>query len=229
MKKLFSLLGAAITWSRFRGPTTKGYSPYAARDCNLVYNLLFCDKVAVFRKDMGPKPPGVWPTLLAHVPYAAALHVIADDQSQESRMRALAYTRLRELGEPVPKKKLLGVVVELGMEEGLDVLAAYPDDRVRYINHKNSISVYEPAPPAWQPKLRRLFAAAQTAVEQTGPWQQPRIAPPSTGMIRMSFLVSDGLYFGQGTMAIMERDAIAQPIIAASVDLLKSVAQDSKA
>jgi hypothetical protein len=229
MKKLFSLLGAAITWLRFRGPTSKGYSPYAARDCNMVYNMLFCDKVDVFRKDRGAKPEGVWATLLANVPYAAALHAIADDPSHESRIRALAYTRLRELNEPVPKKQLLGVIVELGMDEGLDVLAAYPDGGVRYINHKNSISVYEPVPPAWQPKLRRLFAAAQKAVEQTGPWQHPRTAPPMTGMIRMSFLVSDGLYFGQGLTAIMEHDAIAQPIIAASVDLLKSVAQDSKA
>jgi hypothetical protein len=44
------------------------------------------------------------------------------------------------------------------------------------------------------------------------------------GTIRMSFLVSDGLYFGQGVLAVMEKDSMAQPIINAGVALLKLIA-----
>ena len=47
-------------------------------------------------------------------------------------------------------------------------------------------------------------------------------------MIRMTFLVSDGLYFGQGPMHVMEQDELAQPIIVASLELLKLVTQENK-
>jgi hypothetical protein len=223
MKKLFSLLGAAITFKRV-GSIKKGYLPYADKGCNSAYNLLFCDKLDAFRKTSSAKPQGPWATLLAKAPSVAELAAIADDQLQESRLRLLAYNRLRELEQPVPNKKLFGVVIELGMEQGLDVLAAYPDGYVRYINHKESMSVYEPAPASWMPTVRRLMTASQAAVEQIGPWTLPRVAPPSMGTIRMSFLVSDGLYFGQGVLAVMEKDSMAQPIINAGVALLKLIA-----
>jgi hypothetical protein len=229
MKKLFSLLGAAIAFGRTGGSVKMGYSPYADRGCNLVYNLMFCDKLEAFRKSASEVPQGVWATLLAKVPLATGLAAIAEDASQESRLRALAYYRLREIQQPISDKRqrLLGAVIEVGMEDGLDVLAAYPDGCVRYINHKESISVYEPAPASWMPTVLRLLAASQSVVEQIGPWTLPRIAPPTMGMIRMTFLVSDGLYFGQGVLAVMEKDATAQPVIEASVALLKLVVADS--
>jgi hypothetical protein len=223
MKKLFSLLGAAIAFRHSGGSIKTGYAPYADAGCNTVYNLLFCDKLEVFRKSVSSAPQGVWATLLSKVPAAAALVEIAEDAAQESRLRALAYNRLRALQQPVPEKQLLGVVIELGMPEGLDVLAAYPDGCVRYINHKESMSVYEPTPTTWMPTVLRLMAASQDLVDQIGPWTLPRVAPPTLGMIRMSFLVSDGLYFGQGVLAVMEKEPIAQPVIDASVALLKMV------
>jgi hypothetical protein len=227
MNKLFSLLGAAIAWTRKGGSVKEGYEPYADGGCNLVYNLLFCDKLELFRKTTSTNPQGVWATVLAQQPYAAGLAAIAGDTSQESRLRALAYNRLSAMKQAVPAKKLLGVIVEVGMQDGLDVLAAYPDGNVRYINHKESLSVYEPAPKGWMPNILKLLAAAQDVIEQIGPWEKPRIAPPTAGMIRMSFLVSDGLYFGQGPMAMMERDAMVKPVIVASVELLKLVAADA--
>jgi hypothetical protein len=39
----------------------------------------------------------------------------------------------------------------------------------------------------------------------------------------MSFLVSDGLYFGQGPFNVMQRDPLAGPIIAAGLELLQAV------
>jgi hypothetical protein len=191
----------------------------------LVYNLLFCDKLELFRKSASPNPQGIWATLLAKEPYAAALAAIAEDVSQESRLRALAYSRLREIKQAVPAKKLLGVVIEVGMQAGLDVLAVYPDGNVRYINHNESMSVHEPVPVAWMTLVLKLLAAAQGVVDRIGPWEQPRIAPPTAGMVRMTFLVSDGLYFGQGVMTVMEQDALVKPIIVASVELLKLVAK----
>ena len=36
----------------------------------------------------------------------------------------------------------------------------------------------------------------------------------------MTFLVSDGLYFGEGPMKIMERDPLAKPLLKAATALL---------
>jgi len=228
LKKVFTAIGHAVTFAKKGDPAKNGFSPYSDKSCNAVYNLLFCDKLDLFRKEIGENPQGVWTTLLALEPYAAGLKAIADDQSQESRLRILAYHRLREMQQVVPEKKLLGVVIEVGLGTGLDVLAAYPDGRVRYINHNETLSAFDPAPAAWMPTVRKLMAAAQSAVDQIGPWEQLRIAPPTAGMIRMSFLVSDGLYFGQGAMDVMEQDDMAKPIIATGVELLKLVAADKK-
>jgi hypothetical protein len=228
VKKLFELLGAAVTFKTRGDPIRDGFAPYGNKAINSIYNLLFCDKLEVFRKDAGENPQGVWATLLAKEPSADALRTLANDQAQESRVRALAFHRLREMRQAVPERQLLGVIVEVAMAEGLDVLAAYPDGRVRYINHKAKLAIFEPVPTEWLPKVRRLMTAATDVIERIGPWEQPRIAPPTFGMIRMSFLVSDGLYFGQGPMAVMEKDEIAQPIIAASVELLKLVAEPVK-
>lgn len=230
MYQLMLLLNATMDAFRIGGSRKLGFKPYRDKACSLVYNLLFCDKLHLFRKVIGAKPEGAWATLLAKVPYVAALTAIAEDQSQESRARLVAYNRLRELNQPVPERKLLGVIIEVGMEAGLDVLATYPDGSVRYINHKETMSVYEPVPTAWMPVVRRLMSASQAAMEQIGPWKFPRIAPPTQGMIRMSFLGADGLYFGQGVLVVMDADPIGKPIVAESVALLKLVAAaDAKA
>jgi hypothetical protein len=227
MQSLFAALGRFWWWLRSRNPATEGYAPYSNKDSNALYNLAFCDKPLVLRKRLGSQPEGVWATLIAEPPYIAALVAIANDPAQESAARSFAFSRLRELKQPVPEKLLLGTVIEVRMPEGLDTLAVYADGRVRYLHHSGKASAFEPVPSGWMPKVRRLMNASQAAVERTGPWEQLRLAPPDKGAIRMSFLVSDGLYFGQGPMGVMERDALAQPIIAAGLDLLKLVSSEN--
>ncbi len=200
----------------------QSFTPYKKEAFNHTYNLLFCDNLELFRTENN-KPQGPWETLFAASPDSAGLLAIAEDESQESRLRVLAYNRLREKKEPVPPKKLLGVIIEVGLENGLDVLAAFPDGRVRYINHSEKMSIFETSPPEIQTKIRKLLDASQPVVEKIGPWEKARLAPPRTGTIRMTFLVSDGLYFGQGPIDAMQREAMAGPIIAASFGLLQAV------
>ena len=42
----------------------------------------------------------------------------------------------------------------------------------------------------------QLFAESEKIVKQIGPWDKPRRPHPAKGNARISFLVSDGLYFG---------------------------------
>jgi len=222
-KKLFALLGAAIQLKRGGSHAAQGFTPYTDVACNRQYNLLFFDQRELLQSD-NENAQGVLPTLLAAKPSAAELNRIADDVTQESRVRYLAFARLREFGCAVPEKQLLGTIIEVGLPRGLDVLAVYADARVRYIGPTESLAVIDPAPQEWTVELRRLTTAARAVIEQIGPWEHARIAPPAEGMIRMSFLVSDGLYFGQGLLTAMADDPMAQPIMAARGALLTRLA-----
>jgi hypothetical protein len=198
------------------------YAPYGGESPNFIYNLLFCDDVASFK----PKPDAQaapWQaTLFAEPMDFAALGLLAADGSQEGRARYLAYSLLRSAEKPVPDKILLGVIVEVGLPDGLDVLAAYSDGGVRYINKTGKLAVFEGAPQV-RPQVLDVLNAAQAVAARTGPWPGARLAPPRVGNIRISFLVSDGLYFGQGPTAHMQKESMAAPLIQKATVLLQSV------
>jgi hypothetical protein len=153
----------------------------------------------------------------------AAVRALADDPGNESRLRILAYNWLREHGLPVPPRLLLGVIIEVPLDQGLDVLAVYLDRRIRYINQTGRLAVFEEITAAMQVKAQALFTAAQAAVDRIGPWDKPRLPPPQAGDIRLTFLASDGLYFGQGTFDVMAREPLAAPIIQLATELLQLV------
>jgi len=223
LKQLLAMIGVGLAaCAQAEQVQPQARSPYGDPALNAVYNLLFCDSLELFRAG-GEKAGGPWAVLLAEDPRPEALRAIAEDAAQESRLRVLAYNRLREKEEAVPPGKLLGVIVEIALDEGLDVLAAFPDGRVRYINHAGGMSVFEASPPEVDTQVRRLLAASQPVVSQIGPWDQARLPPPSRGMVRMTFLVSDGLYFGEGPQKYMQADPMGGPVVAASLGLLQAV------
>ena len=137
-------------------------------------------------------------------------------------MRALAYGRLRRLGRAVKVKELLGVVVEVGLAGGLDTLAAFSDGSVRYINASGAMALFE-GDPAIAALAQKLIAACGPVVARTGPLDRPRLPPPEADRARITFLVSDGLYIGEGPMAALQKDGLAGPVIARATDLLLAV------
>lgn len=137
-------------------------------------------------------------------------------------MRYLAFSRLRGLGKNVPSKILLAVIVEVPLARGLDTLAAFSEGGVRYMNQSGKL-VFIEGVASFRPKVQDLFAAAQPVVSRIGPWTQPRLPPPANGRVRLTLLVSDGLYFGEGPMAEMQRDAMAGPVIQRATELLQAV------
>jgi len=194
------------------------YGPYPDDAANQLYALLFCDQPELF-VNLGK----VWPALFAPAPDEAALRAIADNADVEARVRALAYGRLRQLGKSVPAKLLLGAVIEVPLDAGLDVLAVYAEGGVRYINASGKISIFEGDAHPVINEGRALLAASQIVVNQIGPWHKPRLAPPKSGNVRMSFIVSDGLYFGEGVFETLERDALGGPVLQAATKLLVAV------
>jgi hypothetical protein len=198
------------------------YSPYGGESSNFMYNLLFCDDVASFKPEPDAQVASWQAALFAEPMDVAAVELLASDASQEGRARYLAYALLRSDDRPVPAKILLGVIVEVGLPEGLDVLAAYSDGGVRYINKTGNLAVLESATDI-RPLVGEVLDAAQSVVARTGPWPGARLAPPRVGNIRVSFLVSDGLYFGQGPTAHMQKESMAALLIQKATALLQAV------
>jgi hypothetical protein len=169
-------------------------SPYTDDHLNAIYELLFCDNVASYRKSFKQKPVHPWDVLLAEKPDVTALEKIAADPETESRIRLLAYHTLRTLGQKISHQELLGLIVEVGLEEGLDVLASFRDGTARYINYTGHMIIWETSDERSTALTNSLFEASQKTLAQIGPWDKPRRSRPATGYCRISFLVSDGLY-----------------------------------
>src|SRR5260221_3755917 len=220
-RKLLAAIGLGV--SAVSGATASPpYSPYTSEAANAIYNLLFCDDSAAFKAKRGESPTP-WQAALFSVPAnVPAVETLASDASQEGRIRYLAFSKLRELGRPVPAKKLLRVVLEVSLAGGLDALAAISEGGVRYVNQSGKLVVVEGVA-SFLPMVKRLFAASELVVSRIGPSDKPRLAPPTQSNVRLTFLVSDGLYFGEGPMSWMQRDAMAGPIIQQATELLQAV------
>ena len=213
------------SFSESRADAPQLYQPYGESHLNFLYNLLFCDDIDLFKSQNNVSGEGLWSTLLAEQPDITTLRAVASDEGNEGRVRALAYNRLRASGDNVPAKKLLGVIIEVPLQEGLDVLAAFADGGVRYLNHSGKVAVFEGQGNPIEALAKELIAVSQPVVNQIGPWDKPRLPPPKPGNVRMTFLVSDGLYFGEGPFSLLQQDQMAGPILAKATQLLQRVVE----
>lgn len=222
-KKFASLLGLGVALA---GPAAA--APYADASTNHLYELLFCDAPTLYRP-----PPGAiatdWQALL-YAPQAdtAAVRALAADAHQESRVRALAYAWLRERHEAVPRGELLGVVVEVALPGGLDVLAAYRDGRVRYLNHSGRVALIDARTPLIDPLLDALFSASGRALPQAQPWQRLRGVAPGPGQVRIGLLTSSGLLRIEAPFERLQRDPVGGPALLVASRLLEQVARALK-
>jgi hypothetical protein len=201
--------------------------PYANDATNLIYQLLFCDNLGLFQKNHTGELRPPWTVLFNEKSSLADLQTLAKDETCESRVRILAFNALRARGEKVTDKILLGVIFEVGMPEGLDTLAAFSDGSARYINYTGKMAFVEGLPNPFQKEIREILDSSKSIVTAIGPWDKDRLLPPTNGMTRITFLVSDGLYFGQGPSSQMQQEQMASPVIIAGVKLLRKLTEKS--
>jgi hypothetical protein len=208
--------------------TMNNMQPYHNEGLNKVYQLLFCDDItlyqsnnnapAVYLPQQRDKP---WEMLLAKSVTEDDLHKIVADKNTETRIKILAWRRLAADGHEISEKELLGVIIEVGLQEGLDTLAAYSDGTARYINHAESMIIWETGTDISNDIIKQLFSDSEIVIGRIGAWDKARLPPPKVGEIRLSFLVSDGLYFGQGPFEVLQKDAMGGPVIQSGLALLQ--------
>ena len=194
--------------------------PYQDDATNKIYELLFCDHPEMFRSDSKMALEYPWDVLFASPADVKGLQRIIMDDDVETRVKILAYHVMRVLGEPVEEKELLGVIVEVGLDDGLDTLAAYQDGTSRYINYTGKMIISDATDEVLRDITAQLFRDSLNIVRRIGPWNAPRKPFPVKGNVRISFLVSDGLYFGEGPINVLFNDAMAAPALSSATALM---------
>jgi len=189
------------------------HRPYGSAAVNQFYNGLFCDDLRPF----GPKAdevPAHWQSVLfGRASTAQAVRALAMDHQAPGHVRALACHWLRARGHAVPRQLLHGVVIELELSAGLDVLAVFSDGTIRHINHAGEPVACDAAAIHLQFAALRLLAQAQSVLRRLAPCTKPRAAAPARGSVRLSFLASDGLYCDEGPMSLMRHEPRAGRLI----------------
>jgi len=203
----------------------KPIKPYKNEATNTIYDLLFCDKFELYRTE----PPHLypWDIFATASPDIEKLKTVAADKTLEARLRILAYNLLRAAGSPSNKKELFGVIVEVALPDGLDVLAAYNDGTARYINHSEKMIIWDASSEISDGLIQKLLSESAKTVDQLGPWDKERRPFPTKGMTRLTFLVSDGLYFGEGPFDLLQADPKGGAIITAATELMVYLMQQS--
>jgi hypothetical protein len=154
------------------------------------------------------------------------LRAIATAADAESLPRAAAWSQLRALGvhpDPDVASQVLGVVVEVGMPEGLDLFAAYRDHRARYYNPSGRSVVWERPDDRLDADIDAVLAAGEQIVTHIGPWDGELPAPPSAGATRLSMLTPAGLQFGQGPTERLTAEPLTAALFAAAARLMTAL------
>lgn len=199
---------------------------YKNEAINNIYELLFCDKIELYQNaDAEGKYP--WNILFEKELNTDALQKITGDLTLESRPKILAYNKLFKASVKPSTKELLGIIIEVHLEEGLDVLAAYRDGTARYINHSESLIIWDTANEQSKQLSNKLFTEGEQVIQKIGPWEEPRLPCPPPGDVRLSFLVSDGLYFGQGPIDVLFNDPMGAPTLQAATMLMQYLTQNA--
>jgi len=151
---------------------------------------------------------------------------ITQQPGLESRQYLQAWYFLRQNGQkPLPEiaRKVFGVVIEVAMPIGLDLLAAYSDYSARYYNFSGSGVIWEHPDDSLNVAIDQLIAVSKAVVDKIGPWEQPRPPVPPRDQARLNFLTPGGLHFGQAPMATLTRDPMAGRIFQSATVLMKAL------
>jgi hypothetical protein len=149
----------------------------------------------------------------------------------ESRHYAQAWHFLRQLGVTPPEhkaKELYGVVVEVGLDTGLEVVAAYTDLSARYLHASGSMIVWDAPDREIETAIQALLDAARPVVARIGPWEGERRPAPGKGNVRLSMLTPSGIHFGEGGMNVLSADPMGGPVIAAAAHLMSELVRKTQ-
>ena len=158
-----------------------------------------------------------------------ALQTVLSTPGLESRHYLQAWHVLSLHGTvPAFPVEIFGLVVEVAMPDGLDLLAVYADHTARYYNYSGSGIVWDMEDAEIGGKIDVILQQGQKIIQQIGPWQGERPAAPVAGKARLNILTSHGLYFGEAGQQVLFNDPLASPTMFAMLDMMETLIRRTK-
>ncbi|MBD2767009.1 hypothetical protein IC235_03765 [Hymenobacter sp. BT664] len=155
-----------------------------------------------------------------------ALNQVLETPGLESRQYLQAWHFLRALGQQpaaAEAKRVFGVVLEVALDGGLDLLAAYEDNSARYFNYSGAAVVWEGGTDLENSPIQALLAAARPVAVAIGPWEEARLPAPAAGLARINILTPSGLHFGQAPFATLFQDPMGGPVLLRGQELMQAL------
>jgi hypothetical protein len=155
-----------------------------------------------------------------------SLQKIVGQAGLETRVYLQAWSCLRERNVAPPPDladKVQGMVVEVAVEDGLDIVAAYGDHSARYFNYAGGGIVWESQDGEINKTIDDLLVCGQSIADVTGIWDQARPPAPGKGMARVNALTFGGLHFGQAELSVLAADPLGGPAIRAALALMQEL------
>ncbi len=152
-------------------------------------------------------------------------------EAPETRVRLQAWSLARRIGiEPAPEDARLarGVIVDVGLDSGTDTLAGFEDGSARYLNQAGGAVVWDAHDEPIDEAVRALLAAGQAVADASGPLDGPRPPAPGPGGGAIWILTDAGTHLGMGPFGALSTDAIAGPVIAAAIELMRLLIERSQ-
>jgi hypothetical protein len=150
-------------------------------------------------------------------------------ESLEPRQYLQAYNVLHEFGAHINGDiQLFGIIVQVGMPDGLDQLAVYIDHCARYYHYSGSMIIWEHPDETIDPQLDEILTIGKEMLHIMGPWNGKRPEAPGDGYARINFLTSQGLHFGQAAINDLFNDPNAGPIMNKMLELMKTLIDKNK-
>ncbi|MEO7260668.1 MAG: hypothetical protein ABI047_05345 [Jatrophihabitantaceae bacterium] len=119
---------------------------------------------------------------------------------------------------------MLAAVAEISVKSGHDLLVAYRDGGVRYLNQSGKVAIVEGiADLAFTEAARAWLAVADELASTVGVWDQPQLPPLPSGDSRITMLTPEGPRFGQGPDSLLRTDAGAAAFLSAATNVLIAV------
>jgi hypothetical protein len=158
------------------------------------------------------------------------LEIITALPGLESRQYLQAFHFINELrGSVEHDTKVFGVVLELSMPGGHDIVAIYADHSARYLNYSGKMIFWEQPDISIDKLIDDILEQAVNIVAKIGPWKDARPGPTGEQIARINFLTSHGLHFGEAPQRVLFHDPMAGRIMFAMLDLAKLLINKTEA
>lgn len=197
------------------------------------------EKIAAIGQDTAEDSPWACFTVAARrhaegdVPGAiAALRQVLQFSDLEVRLFLQAWHCLRGFDQQPPEALAVeaqGVVVEVALERGLDIVAAYADGSSRYINYSGAAIVWDTRDADIDRLVSELLSIGQSIVEVTEVWDGTRPPAPAAGLVRINVLTYGGLHLGQGSFQAISQDGLGGLALRGAFDLMQTLLAKVKA